>query len=190
MWRARGYGRAVTEPGREEHVRERDEIRAPDPPAPVQETSAAQRFASSVGNAAFSTAVARDGGGILPGGQVHPAVESTLSGTRGGGASLDRGVQERLAPALGDLSDVRVHTDDTAAALNRSVSARAFATGTDVYFGPGEYRPGSAEGDKLLAHELAHVVQQRGAPSSGPLQVSSPGDAVEREADAVAEGLQ
>jgi hypothetical protein len=85
---------------------------------------------------------------------------------------------------------VRVHTDDTAAALNRSVSARAFATGTDVYFGPGEYRPGSAEGDKLLAHELAHVVQQRGAPSSGPLQVSSPGDAVEREADAVAEGLQ
>ena len=180
----------MAEAGRHDQIRERDEIRAPDPPAPVPAPSPAQRYAASVGNAAFTAAVAREGGGILPGGQVHPAVESTLSSTRGGGASLDRGVQERLAPALGDLSDVRVHTDDTAVALNRSVSARAFATGTDVYFGPGEYQPGSAEGDKLLAHELAHVVQQRGAPSSGPLQVSNPGDAVEQEADAVAESLE
>ena len=48
------------------------------------------------------------------------------------------------AESLGDLSDVRVHTDDTADKLNRSVSARAFATGTDVYFAQGEYSPGSA----------------------------------------------
>ena len=70
--------------------------------------------------------------------------------------------------SLGDLSDVTVHTDDTADALNRSVSARAFATGTDVYFAKGEYSPGSADGDKLIAHELAHVVQQRGAPIERP----------------------
>ena len=66
------------------------------------------------------------------------------------------------------------------------MSARAFATGNDVYFAKGEYNPGSADGDRLIAHELAHVVQQRGAPTSGPLTVSNPGDAMENEADAVA----
>ncbi len=67
------------------------------------------------------------------------------------------------------------------------MSARAFATGTDVYFAKGEYSPGSADGDRLIAHELAHVVQQRGAASSGPLTVSQPGDALETEADSVAD---
>ena len=93
---------------------------------------------------------------------------------------------ERLSPSLGDLSDVRVHTNDTADALNTAVSARAFATGTDVYFAQGEYKPNTMDGDRLIAHELAHVVQQRGAPTSGPLTVSQPGDALEREADDVA----
>ena len=91
--------------------------------------------------------------------------------------------------SLGDLSDVRVHADDSADTLNRSVSARAFATGTDVYFAKGEYNPGSDSGDRLIAHELAHVVQQRGASASGPLSVSQPGDALEREADEVADRL-
>ena len=45
------------------------------------------------------------------------------------------------------------------------------------------------DGDKLIAHELAHVVQQRGAPTSGPLTVSNPGDAMEREADDVADKI-
>jgi hypothetical protein len=84
---------------------------------------------------------------------------------------------------------VRVHTDPTADALARSVSARAFTTGTDVYFAAGEYRPGSSDGDSLLAHELTHVTQQRGAPTSGPLTVSEPGDAMETEADSVAGGF-
>jgi len=156
---------------------------AADPAAPLLE------LASNVGNRAFGETLAREAAGVLPGGQVHPAVESTISGTRGGGASLDAGVQERFGSSLGDLSDVRVHTDDTADRLNRSVSARAFATGTDVYFAQGEYSPGSASGDKLIAHELAHVVQQRGAPSGGSLSVSEPGDALETEADAVADHL-
>jgi hypothetical protein len=77
-----------------------------------------------------------------------------------------------------------VHTDPTADTLARAVSARAFATGSDIYFAAGEYQPGTAAGDRLLAHELTHVVQQRGAPTSGPLTVTQPGDAHEREADA------
>ena len=73
--------------------------------------------------------------------------------------------------------------------LNHAVSARAFATGTDVYFAQDQYKPNTSDGDKLIAHELAHVVQQRGAPTSGPLTVSNPGDAMEREADDVADKM-
>jgi hypothetical protein len=168
----------------EEHERPgAPEHQPADPAAPLHE------LASNVGNRAFSESIARDAAGVLPSGEVHPAVQDTISSTRGGGASLDAGVQERFSGSLGELSDVRVHTDDTADRLNRSVSARAFATGTDVYFAKGEYSPGSTDGDKLIAHELAHVAQQRGAPSSGPLTVSQPGDTLENEAESVADQI-
>jgi Domain of unknown function (DUF4157) len=169
-------------------LHEGEQVRAPEP---LQEDAAAplHELASNVGNRAFTSTVAREASGILPSGQVHPSVQSEISSTRGGGASLDSGVADRFGGSLGDLSDVRVHTDDNADRLNRSVSARAFATGTDVYFAKGEYSPGSASGDKLIAHELAHVVQQRGAPQGGPLSVSNPGDAMENEADDVADSI-
>jgi hypothetical protein len=178
---------------------ERERIRAPEPQAEPEreERSPMAQLAADVGNQAFSSTLGRSplareaeqGAGIKADGTVHTDVQSTIDSTRGGGTALDAGVAERFSGSLGDLSDVRVHTDDTADKLNRSVSARAFATGTDVYFGAGEYNPGSAEGDKLIAHELAHVVQQRGASASGPLTVSQPGDAMEREADSVADGI-
>ena len=120
-------------------------------------------------------------------GEVSREVQAGIETRRGGGASLDAGVRERLAPALGDpLTDVRIHTDTGAGTLARAVSARAFATGSDVFFAQGEYQPGSGDGDRLLAHELAHVVQQRGAPISGVMRVSEPGDPWELEADAMA----
>ena len=175
-----------------ERIREHEKPRAPerqpeqaeDPAAPLKE------FVSGVGNRAFGSAIARtSGAGILPTGEVHPEVQSTINATRGAGASLDGGVAGKLSPSLGDLSDVRVHTGDTADALNTAVAARAFATGTDVYFAKDQYKPNTSDGDRLIAHELAHVVQQRGAPTSGPLTVSNPGDAMETEADAVADKI-
>jgi hypothetical protein len=139
----------------------------------------------TIGNRAFTEVVS--GGGILPDGRAHPDVEAAIARTRGSGSTLDDGVRVAFAPRLADpLTDVRVHTDDTADSLARSVSARAFATGSDLFFARGEYQPGSGEGNRLLAHELTHVVQQRGAPSAGPLRVSEPGDALEREADRTA----
>jgi hypothetical protein len=158
------------------------------PVAPVPTAPAALRLASAVGNCAFRSAVAEPGSGLLPGGAVHSDVANTIAARRGGGAALDEPVRERMAGGLGDpLADVRIHTDDTAAALARAVSARAFATGSDVYFDRGEYRPGTGDGDRLIAHELAHVVQQRGAVASGPLTVTEPGGALERDADAAAD---
>lgn len=166
-------------PGRR-HERSEEQAATHDP---------AERVAAGIGNQAFSV-LAREGAGILPDGRAHPDVEATIARTRGAGGSLDHGVRHRVGAQVGDsLGDVRVHTDETADALARSVSARAFTTGSDVYFARGEYRPGSSEGDRLLAHELSHVVQQRGAPTSGPLTVSQPGEALEVEADRTADEL-
>lgn len=171
-----------------ESLHEHEAIRPPEPEV-AEPAAPLHQLASTLGNRTFSETIAREGDGILPTGEVHPSVQSTIDATRGGGSSLDTGVEARLSPSLGDLSDVRVHTDDTADKLNRSVSARAFATGTDVYFARGEYNPGSADGDRLIAHELAHTVQQRGATQGGPLSVSTPGDAMESEADEVADSF-
>jgi len=151
-----------------------------------------ERFASGVGNRELGRMISRmsDGEGILEGGLVHPDVEAAISASRGGGRPLERAVRQHLEPSVGEsLGDVRVHTGEGAAALARAVSARAFTVGSDIFFASGEYRPGSGGGNELIAHELAHVVQQRGAPQTGPLTVSQPGDSLEREAEAAAREL-
>ena len=167
--------------------------RAQTPQAP-QPTGAgtAQALASRMGNRTFAQVVARmrDGEGILGTGVVHPDVELAIAAARGSGRPLDRSLSSTLEQGMGEsLADVRVHTDDSAAALARAVSARAFTVGRDIFFGDGEYRPGTLEGDQLVAHEVAHVIQQREAPSTGPLTVSQPGDALELEAEALARDL-
>ncbi len=62
-----------------------------------------------------------------------------------------------------DFSKVRVHADASAAMSAQSVNARAYTLGQDIVFGAGQYAPGTAQGRRLLAHELTHVVQQQGA---------------------------
>ena len=184
---ARAYARPVSR----QHDHERELEHRIEPPEPQERETERplHQLASAVGNHAFTSTLAREGAGVMPTGEVHPAVQDRIDATRGSGTGLDGAVRGRLEGSLGDLSDVTVHTDDTADALNRSVAARAFATGTDVYFAKGQYSPGSADGDRLIAHELAHVVQQRGAAAAGPLTVSQPGDALETEADDVADSI-
>jgi Domain of unknown function (DUF4157) len=174
-----------------ERAHEREHERAAEPSRESAQTpaSAMRSVASSIGNTAFAR-FAEPGSGILPGGRVHPDVEAAISASRGRGAALDGVVRDRVGEALGDpLTDVRVHADDHADALARSVSARAFTTGTDIFFARGEYRPATLPGDALLAHELTHVAQQRGGEATGPLTVTDPGDAYEVDADAVAREL-
>ena len=175
--------------GTRRHERRPDRAEEPGrEPAPTH-VDALRTVASNAGNAAFAR-FAEPGSGILPGGRVHPGVESAIAAARGGGRALDGPVRERVAEALDDpLTDVRVHADERADALARSVSARAFTTGTDIFFARGEYQPRTACGDALLAHELTHVVQQRGGPAAGPLTVTDPGGALETEAEAMAREL-
>jgi hypothetical protein len=167
--------------------------------APAREATAPEAFhdrrpplenlASSVGNRGFGQIVARmqDGEGILSGGLVHPDVTRAIAAAKGGGARLDQRLSDSLSSSFGSsMDDVRVHTGEGANALARAVSARAFTVGRDIFFAKSEYRPGTPDGDALVRHEAAHAEQQRFAPTSGPLTVSVPGDAMEREAETFA----
>ncbi len=129
----------------------------------------------------------RDDNGVAP--DADQAVERA---SRGGGAPLPDDLRARFETSLGtDLSAVRVHTGAESAAANAAVGARAFALGDDIHFDDGQYRPDDAFGLHLLAHEVAHTVQQRdGAPlRQHKLRVSEPGDAAEREADRAADAM-
>ena len=168
------------------------EIGAPDRTSDVQSKSSfasAAEVASTVGNRNFTQMIQRmgDGGGILPGGLVHPDVQRAIDSASGSGRPLEAQVMGDLESGFGtSLGSVRVHTGPQAEALNRAVSARAFTVGNDIFFGQGEYKPSSPEGRELIAHETAHTIQQRGAVKGGPLAVSMPGDMLEHEADALA----
>lgn len=105
--------------------------------------------------------VMRDGG--VGGGAVDASVEQSIQQAKGGGQGLSEDVREPMEQAFGaDFSGVRVHNNSNADQLNRSLNARAFTTGPDIFFKQGEYNPGNREGQALLAHELTHVVQQNG----------------------------
>lgn len=101
--------------------------------------------------------------GVAAGGGDASSLESEIRGAAGGGRPLDAGVSERAGRALGaDFGGVNVHTDARADSLNRSLGARAFTTGRDIFFRHGEYAPETHRGRELIAHELTHVVQQGG----------------------------
>jgi hypothetical protein len=76
------------------------------------------------------------------------------------GRPLDADIREFMEPRLGaELSNVRVHTDSSAAATAQGLQARAFTLGSDIVFGAREYRPETDDGRRLLAHELTHTLQ-------------------------------
>jgi len=117
----------------------------------------------------------------------------------GSGRPLDGGTREYMEWRFGlNLGNVRIHTGPKADALSKALMAHAFALGADVTFASGQYKPGTKEGDFLLAHELTHVVQAGHAtekPAPAPAaelgarksaSVSEPDDAIEVEADQVA----
>lgn len=121
------------------------------------------------------------------------AVAQDVDDRRGHGQPLPDGTRSQMETGLQqDLSGVRVHSDSASDLLSRQFNAKAFTTGQDVFFRQGAYDPGSSSGDKLLAHELTHVVQQGNAPAKlagKKMNVSEPGDAGEQEADRVADKI-
>lgn len=117
-------------------------------------------------------------------------IERSIDSARGSGHGMDHGTRTRMETAFGaDFSGVRIHSDSRADGLSKSLSARAFTTGHDVFFRQGEYHPGSSSGRELLAHELTHVVQQTGDGIRRKMSVSEPGDPHEVEADKMAHAV-
>lgn len=118
---------------------------------------------------------------------VPPIVNRVLSSP---GRSLDAGTRSFMESRFGhDFAGVRLHTDSQAAESARAVKAHAYTVGQDVVFAHGQYAPETTRGRSLLAHELAHTIQQRGLQRSGS-GISSEHDAeyqrLEREADSAA----
>lgn len=94
---------------------------------------------------------------------------SAIRGLEGGGAPMPSSLQTFFEPRFGhSFSAVRLHTGSEAAATADALAARAYTLGRNVVFGPGQYQPGTREGRQLLAHELAHVVQQTASSTSPP----------------------
>lgn len=107
--------------------------------------------------------------------ETGPDVEAQINQQRSGGSPLPDAVRAFMEPRFGaDFSGVRVHTNREADQLNHSLQARAFTTGQHIFFKRSDYHPGSNGGRALLAHELTHVVQQRGdrsKPEANPIGV-------------------
>ncbi|MBD0372207.1 MAG: DUF4157 domain-containing protein [Pyrinomonadaceae bacterium] len=112
---------------------------------------------------------------------------------RSGGQPLDEKTRAFMEPRFGyDFSSVRVHTGARAAESAQAVNARAYTLGTSVVFGAGQYAPSTHAGQRLLAHELTHVMQQSGQSGSvarEAVEIGPAEDHYEREADAYSERI-
>ncbi|MBP2326783.1 hypothetical protein JOF56_007168 [Kibdelosporangium banguiense] len=138
---------------------------------------------SVAGNAAVQRAVGRPG----QGGGAAPSGFTDRLGTAEAGRPIPDEHRQSLESSFGtSLGDVRLHIGSQSSQLAAEVSANAFTVNKDIYFGEGQFSPGSQQGYHLLAHEVTHTLQQGGALSASSATVSDPADASEREAEDVA----
>jgi hypothetical protein len=153
----------------------------------LADSSAVLDLQRTAGNAAVAQLLADD--------QAESGARSPVLDVvgQGGGTPLDAATRATMESGLGaDFGDVRVHTDGASAESARAVQAHAYTVGNDVVFQSGLYQPGTADGQRMLAHELTHVVQQRSGPVDGTatgdgIAVSDPSDSFERAAEANAD---
>lgn len=125
--------------------------------SPVPSSTEMVSLQANVGNTAVSVAVQGAGN------ETPPIVRHVLSRS---GQPLELTVRAFMESRFGhDFSDVHVHADAEAAESAQAIGAKGYTVGSDVVFSAGHYDPSSDEGKQLIAHELAHVVQQeRGGP--------------------------
>lgn len=125
------------------------------------------------------------GAGPAPG--VPPVVRQVLASP---GKPLDRATRQFMEPRFGcDFSPVRLHAGPHAAESARALNARAYTVGNDIVLGAGEHHAGTVNDNRLLAHELAHVVQQSASPRTASLEVGAANSLAEQEADRAADAV-
>ena len=114
------------------------------------------------------------------------AIPSAFHRRPSSGAPLDAATRATMEPRFAyDFSNVRVHTGSDAASSAQSIGARAYTVGSDVVFGPGQFRPDAEDGRGLIAHELAHVVHNDAASAMEP-RISRQDEPSERAANVMA----
>ncbi len=125
-----------------------------------------------------------------PAGNRATAAERAAAAVARGGRPLSRAERSYFEPRFGrDLSPVRLHEGARVGSAAAAINARAYTLGTDIALAPGEYSPGASAGRRLLAHELAHTVQQRAIPEApiqracGPAAIGSVGGCTGRGGD-------
>jgi Domain of unknown function (DUF4157) len=159
-----------------------EQLRAPDRRGPLS-PAAILGLQRTAGNASVVQLLGADEDAQSP---VHDVVGN------GGGAPLDDSVRSDMEGRFGQgFGDVRVHTDAQAAASAESVGANAYTVGSDIVFRSGQFDTSSSVGQRTLAHELTHVVQQRsgpvdGSPAPGGINLSDPSDRFEQAAEQTA----
>ena len=105
------------------------------------------------------------------GAAAPPGSAASIRGRLSEGRPLEPTVRSRMERGFGaSFRDVRLHDDNRADSVARDYRARAFTVGQDIGFAAGHYRPGTMAGDLLLAHEIAHTIQQRSATVEGPAE--------------------
>ena len=110
----------------------------------------------SEGRIARSVSAGHSGGGVA----LPSQFGSRIASFQGQGSSITGDLKTRMESGFGrDFSNVRLHTDDAAAEMSSSISAKAFTYGNDIFFNRGQYSPDTKDGQHLLAHELTHTVQ-------------------------------
>lgn len=127
----------------------------------------------------------------LPGGATPISSPIAVMQNLGKGSPIAPGTRSKMESAFGaSFSDVQVHTDNNASKLSQEMNARAFTVGKHIAFKSGEHRPGTITGDSLMAHELAHVMQQSGSNDiSGDTQENASYNKLEKDADITAAGV-
>jgi hypothetical protein len=151
--------------------------------------SAVSKAVSGIGDAASSIASGisnlffKENAGGAASSQSPQAVMQSL----GKGSSMDSGTKSKMEGAFeSNFSNVEIHTDSNAAQLSKDMNARAFAVGNHIAFAGGEYQPGTLMGDALMAHELAHTIQQSDGRADGAQMKGSAYSALEEDADSTA----
>ena len=122
--------------------------------------------ADSVAEQVVGPSISRKPSGYGPvyedGGQAGSEVEQGINSSSG--RRLPSGIAETMGERMGaDFSGVKIHTGNESDRLNHELESKAFTTGKEIFVRKDQYNPGSQAGQKLLAHELTHVVQQGGA---------------------------
>ena len=106
---------------------------------------------------------------------VSSSFISSLNASKGSGSLLPQGTRSFMENAFStDFSKVKIHTGGQAYEMSKSINAKAFTYGNDIYFNEGQYDPESSDGRYLLGHELTHVIQQAVSSTTNLNLIGSP----------------